>query len=240
MACDFLQWLAVPSGRDWIDVGCGTGALTQVILERASPRSVKGVDLSPGFIEYAGRFGTSGASFEVGDAQLLPIDTASVDTAVAGLVLNFVPDQLQGVREMARVTRPNGLVGAYVWDYAEKMELLRHFWDAAVALDPSAYELHEGNRFPICRGKPLAELFAQAGLQEIEVRPIDIPTDFRSFDDFWSPFLGGQGPASNYVMSLDEARRGAFRDRIQSNLPMAEDGSIHLIARAWAVRGRKP
>ena len=241
VAREFVEWLSVPAGVDWVDVGCGTGALTQTILDHARPRSVKGVDPSSGFIEYARAHVTGGvASFEVGDAQSLPIDTASVDAAVSGLVLNFVPQPLQAVTEMARVTRPGGILAAYVWDYTGKMELMRYFWDAAVALDPKASELDEGPRFPICHPGPLADLFAQAGLQGVDVRPIDIPTDFRDFDDYWSPFLGGQAPAPAYAMSLDEGGRAALRDRIRSQLPIAEDGAIHLIARAWAVRGCRP
>ncbi len=241
VAGEFLEWLTVPAEVDWIDVGCGTGALTQTIVDHASPRSVKGVDPSLGFIEYAKARITDGrVNFEVGNAQSLPIDSASADAAVAGLVLNFLSQPLGAVMEMARVTRPGGVIAAYVWDYAEKMELMRYFWDVAVALDPGAYELDEGRRFPICRPKPLSALFAEAGLHDVEVRPIDIPTDFRDYNDYWSPFLGSQGPAPGYAMSLNEAHRGALRDRLRSKLPIAEDGAIHLIARAWAVRGRKP
>jgi hypothetical protein len=141
---------------------------------------------------------------------------------------------------MTRVTRPGGTVAVYVWDYAGKMELMRYFWDAAVALEPTAYDLDEHPRVPICRPEPLAELFAGAGLRDVETRSIDVPTVFRDFDDYWSPFLGGQGPAPRYVMSLDDARRAALRDRLRSSLPAADDGAIHLIARAWAVRGRRP
>jgi hypothetical protein len=139
---------------------------------------------------------------------------------------------------MARAVRPGGVVAAYVWDYAGKMDLMRHFWDAAAALDPAAAELDEGRRFPICRPEPLAALLTQAGLREVEARAIDVPTRFRDFDDYWSPFLGGQGPAPGYAMSLGEARRAALRDRIRSRLPVERDGAIHLVARAWAVRGR--
>jgi hypothetical protein len=141
---------------------------------------------------------------------------------------------------MARVARPGGAVAAYVWDYAEKMELMRYFWDAALVLDPAAWEFDEGRRFPICHPSSLAGLFKNAGLQEVEVRPIDIRTHFRDFDDYWSPFLGGQGPAPGYAMSLSEERRGALRERIRSNLPIAKGGSISLMARVWAVRGRAP
>src|SRR3990172_6322891 len=239
VAREFLSWLSVPANKDWLDVGCGTGALTQVILEAATPHRVKGIDPSAGFIGYAKARTTSPlTSFAVGDAQSLPVEAASVDAVVSGLVLNFVPEPSRAVAEMARAVRPGGVVAAYVWDYAGKMELMRHFWDAAVALDPAAIDLGEGRRFPICAPKPLSELFARAGLEAVEVRPIDVPTRFRDFDDYWSPFLGGQGPAPGYTMSLSEDRRNRLRDRIRSNLPVSPDGTIRLIARAWAVRGR--
>jgi len=241
VAREFLNWLAVPERKDWLDVGCGTGALTRTIVEQANPNSVVGLDSSPGYIEYAkARSASPRASFEIAEAHSLPIGTASRDAAVAGLVLNFVPQPRPAVAEMARVVRPGCIVAAYVWDYAGKMELMRYFWDAAVALNPGAKELDEGRRFPLCQPEPLAELFAQAGLSEVEVRAIDVATDFRDFDDYWSPFLGGQGPAPGYAMSLSEERRATLRERIRSALPIAKDGSIPLIARAWAARGRKP
>jgi hypothetical protein len=117
------------------------------------------------------------------------------------------------------------------------MELMRYFWDAAVALDPAARELDEGPRFPLCHPEPLAQLFREAGLARVETRPIEVPTLFRDFDDYWKPFLGGQGPAPGYVLSLDAARRDALRERLRSTLPIGQDGGIHLTARAWAVRG---
>lgn len=241
VAREFLEWLAVPETKDWVDVGCGTGALTQTILTHNDPRSVRGIDSSPGFIEHA-KARVSGAcvQFEIGDAQALPIDAATFDVAVSGLVLNFVPQPLRGVLEMARVVRPGGVVAAYVWDYAGKMELMRYFWDAATALDGEAQELDEGRRFPICKPEPLADLFMQTGLRHVDVRAIDIFTTFRDFDDYWSPLLGGQGPAPGYAMSLSEERRAALRDRISSDLPIGKDGTIHLVARAWAVRGLVP
>lgn len=240
VARELLNWLAVPEEKNWLDVGCGTGALIQTIIEVANPNSVVGVDPSPGYVEYAkARVASPRARFEIGDARSLPFDTASQDAVASGLVLNFVPQPPQAVAEMARVVRPGGVVAVYVWDYAGKMELMRRFWDAAVALDPGAEELDEGGRFPICHPAPLSELFAQAGLSEVDVCPIDIATAFRDFDDYWSPFLGGQGPAPGYAVSLSDERRAALRERIRSELPIAKDGSIRLIARAWAVRGHK-
>lgn len=235
----FLEWLAVPEGKDWLDVGCGTGALTQAIVDQANPHSVTGVDPSSGFIGHArARVGGRHVRFHTGDAQALPIDSATMDAAASGLVLNFVPQPLQAVTEMVRVVRSAGVVAAYVWDYAGKMELMRRFWDAAVALDPAARELDEGRRFPLCRPEALAALFVGAGLLDVDVRAIDVPTVFRDFDDYWSPFLGGQGPAPGYAMSLSDTRRSLLRDRIRSQLPVEKDGCIRLVARAWAVRGR--
>src|SRR5262249_24780413 len=154
-----------------------------------------------------------------GDARALPVDSVNFDAVVSGLVLNFVPEPQLAVAEMLRVARPGATVAAYVWDYAGKMQLMRYFWDAATALDPAARELDEGRRFPICLPLPLRELFQGAGLQDVDVRHIDIATHFRDFDDYWSPFMGGQGPAPSYAMSLCEERREALRDRIRSSLP---------------------
>jgi len=238
VAGEFLAWLGVPPQRHWLDVGCGTGALTQTILAVTAPVTVTSIDASAGYVAHA-RAQTADlrAHFEVGDAQTLPYDTGSFDAAVSGLVLNFLPQPQRGLAEMVRVTRPGGTVAAYVWDYAGQMQLMRHFWDAAVALDPSAQELDEGRRFPLCRPEPLRRLFADIGLETVEVRAIDVPTEFQDFDDYWSPFLGGQGPAPSYAMSLDATRRASLRERIQANLTTAHDGRIRLMARAWAARG---
>ena len=239
VAKEFLQWLQLPAQLDWLDVGCGTGALTQAILQQTQPRSVTGIDPSAGFIDYAkAQITDPRVTFEVADAQSLPVQSARFDVAVSGLVLNFVPKPLLAAQEMARAVRPAGVVAAYVWDYAGKMELMRYFWDAAVALDPSASKLAEGLRFPICQPPALVALFSEAGLRDVQTHTIDAPTAFRDFDDYWNPFLGGQGPAPGYAMSLSEEHRGALRDRIRATLPIASDGSISLIARAWAVRGR--
>jgi SAM-dependent methyltransferase len=238
VARQFVAWLGVPADRGWLDVGCGTGALCEVILDRASPRHVTGVDPSDGFVAFARHKVTDPrVTFQVGDAQSLPFADRSFDVAVAGLVVNFISDQAKAAREMKRLTRPGGIVAAYVWDYAGEMQMMRRFWDAAIALDSNAIPLDEGRRFPVCRPEPLERLFRDAGLDDISLRSIDAPTIFKDFDDYWTPFLGGQAPAPGYCMSLTEDRRAALRDRIRASLPISEDGSIHLIARAWAVRG---
>jgi SAM-dependent methyltransferase len=241
VAKEFLSWLAVTTGKRWLDVGCGTGALSGTILAMASPAQVDGVDRSEGFAAYAREHVKDPrVRFEVADAQALPSPAESYDAVVSGLMLNFVPDPARAVAEMARVARPGATVGLYVWDYAGRVELMRYFWDAAGALDPAARDLDEGLRFPLCRPEPLAGLFRDAALARVETRAIDVPTVFRDFDDYWTPFLGGQGPAPGYAMSLDEARRVALRERLRAALPAGPDGSIRLVARAWAVRGTKP
>jgi SAM-dependent methyltransferase len=238
VAQGFLGWLTAPPGRRWLDVGCGTGALAETVLALAAPGEVVGIDPSPAYVAFAReRVDDPRARFEVGDARALQEATATFDAVVSGLVLNFVPEPERAVAEMARVARPGGVVAAYVWDYAEGMQMIRHFWDAAGELDPGARELDEGRRFPFCKPEPLADLFRTAGLGEVEVRAIDVPTVFRDFDDYWSPFLGGQAPAPGYAMSLGEERRAALRERIRAGLPTNAQGEHHLFARAWAVRG---
>jgi hypothetical protein len=153
-------------------------------------------------------------------------------------MLNFVPDAAGAVGEFARVASPDATVAAYVWDYAGDMQLMRYFWDVATELDVSIADRDEGRRFPICRPDTLSDAWSRAGLRDVEVRAIDVDTVFADFDDYWSPFLGGQGPAPSYAMSLPAAERDRLRDTIHARLPVAADGTIALIARAWAVRGR--
>jgi SAM-dependent methyltransferase len=240
VAREFVRWLSVEPGKRWLDVGCGTGALTGEILALAEPAGVRGVDPSEGFLGYARRHIVDPrVAFGAGSAMALPAPDRSFDLVVSGLVLNFVPDASVAVAEMVRVADVGGVVGAYVWDVPEGMQVIRFFWDAAAALDPEAAALDEGMRFQICKPEPLRALFLGAGLADVDVRIIDVPTTFRDFDDYWTPFLGGQGPAPSYAMSLPEDRRVALRDLIRSMLPIAADGRIELTARAWAVRGRR-
>lgn len=238
VATEFLEWLEVPVGRRWLDVGCGTGALSATILGRCDPAELIGVDPSEGYVAYAAaQVEDPRVSFEVTDAAHLP--DGPFDAVVSGLVLNFVPDPAAAVAAMT-IAAPLGTVASYVWDYSGRMELMRHFWDAAVALDPDAIPLDEGVRFPLCRPDRLEALWRKAGLVDISTRAIDIPTVFRDFDDYWNPFLGGQAPAPGYNMSLDHERRSALREHLRARLPIAADGSINLIARAWAVKGSTP
>lgn len=241
VAREFVAWLDVPPARGWLDVGCGTGALSQAILAKAEPAEVVGIDASSGFVAHAAaRTPDPRARFIVGDALDLPFPAASFDAAVSALALNFVHDPVAAVREMARVAGPEGAVAAYVWDYAGGMEMMRWFWEAAAALDPAAVALDESRRFA-ARWHPegLKALWRDAGLDSAETRAFEVPTVFRDFDDYWGPFVAGQGPAPGYVTALPDARRHDLRERLRDTLPAAGDGSISLTARAWAVR-REP
>jgi SAM-dependent methyltransferase len=234
----FVPALGVPAGRGWLDVGCGTGALTATVLAVADPARVTGVDPSDGFLMTArAQVGDARASFRLGDAQSLPFPGDDFDAVVSALALNFVPDPARAAAEFARVARPGAVVAAYVWDYAEGMGMMRAFWDAATEIDPDVADRDEVNRFPLCRPEPLRALWSGAGLGYVSVQAVEVPTVFRDFDDYWQPFLGGQGPAPGYVASLTAEHREVLRQRVRARLPVEVGGSIPLSARAWAVRG---
>lgn len=236
----FVDALAQPAGAHWVDVGCGTGALSATILDRAQPASVLGIDPSAGFVAHARASVTDPrARFETGDAAALPVADAAADVVASGLVLNFVADPARALAEMTRAVRAGGTVAAYVWDYADGMQLMRRFWDAAVALDAAAAPHDEALRFPLCRPPALRELFERAGLADVRTDAIEIDTVFADFDDYWTPFLGGQGPAPTYAMALAEPARAGLRERLRAMLPLQGDGSIALRARAWTVQGRR-
>jgi len=240
VAREFLEWLGAPANARWLDVGCGTGALTATILDTAAPAQIYSIDRSVAYAAFTRRsVSEARVMFAAADARWLPLASASVDVIVSGLVLNFIPDPEVAAAEMARVVRPGGTLALYVWDYAGEMQLIRHFWNAAAALDANAIGLDEARRFPVCHPPALENLLRAVGLQRVQSRAIDVPTHFRDFSDYWQPFLGGQGPAPGYAMSLDEEHRAQLRDRLRAQLPTAPDGSIQLIARAWAVRGAR-
>lgn len=238
IAREFIDWLQLPPQLRWVDVGCGTGALTETILACAAPAEVFGIDPSEEFVSEAiDRLQDNRVRFQIGEARALPLENTAVDVVVSGLVLNFVPGPAAAIAEMRRVVRAGGTVALYVWDYAGEMQMMRHFWNAVIALDPSARPLDEGERFVICNLERLLALFKECGIREPECTILDVPTVFSNFDDLWSPFLGGQGPAPTYLGTLSEDRQASLREHVRARLPTAKDGSIHLIARAFAVRG---
>lgn len=235
----FVDWVDASPGAEWIDIGCGTGVLTAMVLSRCGPLRVVAIDSSAAFLDMARQqVPDPHVSFKQGNAQALPESDDAFDVAVSGLVLNFIPDKEAAVREMVRVVRPGGMVALYVWDYAGHMQIMRHFFDTATAMDPRAREFDDGVQAPVCRPGPLSALLTGAGLVDVEVRAIDIPTAFESFDDYWTPFLGGTGSAPKYCMSLNDEAREHLRETIRKRLPTGPDGEILLAARAWAAKGR--
>ncbi|MGE0723693.1 MAG: class I SAM-dependent methyltransferase [Alphaproteobacteria bacterium] len=242
LAPRFLDWLAAPEDRDWLDVGCGTGALSSAILAACRPRRLCAIDPSAGFLAQArASVRDDRITFEVGDAQALAVDDASVDVVASALALNFVPDRAKALSEMRRVTRPGGIVGFYVWDYpGGGIGFMRAFWTAAAALDPAAADLTEDRRFPFCTETTLVAMVRDAGLVRIASTAIEAPTVFADFDDYWRPFTLGAGPAPGYCASLPADARERLRRRLDADLPRAADGSIAMTARAWAVKATVP
>lgn len=239
VAAVFLAQLDVAAKARWLDAGCGTGALTQTILAATDPAEVLGVDPSEGFLATARERNTDArARFEQGDAQSLALPDDAFDAVVSGLAVNFVPDPARAAAEFARVARQGAAVAAYVWDYADGMQFMRQFWEAATEVVPATADLDEGRRFPLCRPEPLQRLWERAGLTGVTVTAIEIPTVFADFDDYWTPFLAAQGPAPAYLASLPREQQAHIREVLRQRLPHTNSGIIPLTARAWSVSGQ--
>jgi len=238
IAPEFIAWLRIPRGVHWLDVGTGTGALADAVCSHADPASVVGCDPASPFIEFAQQHSRDvRQSFVIAGVGSLPRRPDGYGSVASLFALNFLPDPEGAVREMRSVAAPRSTVSACVWDYSEGMLFLRHFWDAAVSQDSAASALDEGTRFPLCRRDALTTLFRDSGLGDVRCEPIEIPTAFADFEDYWRPFLGGTGPAPSYVASLDADSRANLARKLDQTLPRGPDGTITLAARAWAVRG---
>jgi ubiquinone/menaquinone biosynthesis C-methylase UbiE len=238
LAEEFVRWLRPAPAGHWLDVGTGTGAVAAAICALAEPRSVVGCDPSAAFVEFArSRLADPRARFEVADAERLPRRDSGYDAVVSGLALNFFPDARRAVARQLDVVRPGGVVAAFVWDYADGMEFLRVFWDAAAEIDPRATDLDEGRRFTICDPDELEALFRSAGASDVRTGPLTVRTVFADFADYWRPLLGGVGPAPGFVALLDEEARRRLADTLRARLKSRDAEPIELGARAWAVAG---
>jgi SAM-dependent methyltransferase len=227
----FVDWRAKQE-RSWADIGCGTGELSLQVATKCKPSHLVGIDTSAAFVAQAAKYVSSG-DFREGDAINIDLADRGLDYAVSGLVLNFIPDKAKALSEMARIVRPGGTVGLYVWDYAGHMQIMRYFFDSARLIDPSSLAYDDGINAPICRPQPLLDAFNAAGLSDAETTAIDIPAAFVDFQDYWAPFLGGTGSAPKYCMSLEENTRNKIRDAIREKLPIGPEGEILLAVRAW-------
>lgn len=240
IAQEFLVWLNPASGSSWLDIGCGTGALTGMILNHVDVQNIIGIDPSQDFlIQAQHNIQSTKVHFQDGDGSSLHFNDDQFDYVVSGLALNFMSDPQHAIQEMVRVVKRDGWVAIYVWDYAGKMEWLKYFWSVAVMLDETAHQYDEGQRFPICQPDKLHNLFKKGELRQIEVRSIDVPATFDNFEHYWDVFQIGSFPAPAYLKALSADQRTQFKDKLRSTVPRQNDGSIQLITRAWAVRGQK-
>lgn len=238
LAPQLVTFAGVRDGDTVLDVGSGTGALTGAVAARAPSSRIIGIDPAASYVAFAGtRHPGDRIRFETGDAQQLRFADRSFDRTLSLLVINFIPDAAKALDEMVRVTRSGGTVSAAVWDYGEGMEMLRVFWDEAVALNPAAASRDE-RHMPLSRKGELAALWRRHGLVDVSETALTIQTRFTTFDDYWGPFLDKQGPAGAYVAALGATEREQLRVRLRRRLyGDRPDGPIALNARAWAVRG---
>lgn len=236
----FLAWLEPPAGSVWLESGVATGVLTQAVLKSCAPHHVTAVEKEPG---YPGtpreHFTNPMLRVRLAEPEQLPVANDTFQVAVSPLALNAVADPALALAELRRAVRPDGIVSGYLWDYPGRMDLIRTFWDAAVALDPGAQELADASRAGLGE-EALAELWCQAELTAVETHTILIPTVFPNFDTYWRPFLGGNNPAPTYCVGLSRQAREALRQRVSDALPIQEDGSINLLSRLLLVRGTVP
>ena len=234
----FVEFAGVRDGERVLDVGCGTGSLSATLVRVTGASKIVGIDPSKGFIEYARTLVTEPrVTFELGDAQELPYADGSFDRCMALLIVNFIPDAPKATKEMRRVTRSGGMIATTMWDGGRTHELTGCFWNAAVAIDPTAKRPAE-RRGSYGSAEALSDLLKGAGLTDIEVTDLTMPCQFSSFDDYWLPVTEGQGPSGAYLARLSEDDRAALRERLRQDLlGNRADGPFTLQAKAWAVKG---
>jgi SAM-dependent methyltransferase len=236
LASALTVFAGVQPGMRALDVGCGPGALTAALVERLGADKVCAAEPSEPFAAAcAARH--PGVEVVVSPAEALPFDDGAFDATLSQLVVNFMSDAEAGMREMARVTRPGGVVASCVWDYAGEMTLLRAFWDAAREIDPErAAANDEGVVMRWCREGDLADLWRDAGLSDVRVEPLLVRASYTDFDDLWSPLPTGVGPSGAFCKALDDGRQAALKRAYRRRLGVG-DGPFDLTARAWAVAG---
>ena len=240
LAADFLRWLAPPRRADWLEIGCGTGALTTTILSDCQPRSIVAIEPSRDLLAYARSMVIDKrVTFDIAEARSLPVPNSAFDVVTSALVLNFIPEKRAALVEMKRVLKPGGLLSFYVWDYpGGGMGFIDAFWQAASEIDDKARDLDEARRFEFCTPKGLASLCREAGLMTATIEPVEIETVFPDFNAFWRPFTLGAGPAPGYCAALSHVQRERLKSRLRERLGVEDP--IHLAGRAWAMKAVLP
>lgn len=233
----FLDWLEQPPGLRWLDVGCGNGAFTELLIARTAPAELQAIDPSQEQLAHARtRPGARMAAFHQGDAQSLPFPDARFDATAMALVITFIPDPARAVAEMVRVTRSGGSVGTYMWDVD----------DGGLPSEPMREAMRQvGVEYSILpstagRLESMRELWRRAGLQSVESRTIPIEVRYANFDDFWDSNTLPIGPQGCVFRSMDEATRERLRAHLRTTLPVEPGGEIAYRACANAVKGRVP
>ena len=234
----FVEWLGCPPGLRWLEIGCGAGALSRAILEKGEPGRLIGIDPSDQDLAQTRQTSRDArAEFQQGVMEALSFPEGSFDVIASGLVFNFLKDAPLAFREMQRVAIPGGCLAGYVWDFAGEMQVVRRFWDAAIAVDSAAAQADQAAIFPFCEPESLRQLFLVSGLRDVDVQPISATARFPDFATYWSALLAQDWTGGRFVNSLRESDQQAIRKRLYESLPLQDDGSFVLMVRAWAVRG---
>lgn len=234
----FLEWLAPPAGASWLDVGCGTGAFTELVIDNCAPASVVAVDPAETQLDRAREKAVAQrVAFRVADAQNLPMADDAFDVVVAALVINFIPDRPKGISEMRRVCRPGGVVAGYVWDFVNDGQPARPIRQGlrAIGIEPEPVPGQAESDLA-----SLQELFAGAGLENIAVQSTDLALSYSDFDNFWEMMTIRRTPAVKTILALPEADRARLIDAVRAELPPAEDGSVVCGACINAIKASAP
>jgi ubiquinone/menaquinone biosynthesis C-methylase UbiE len=243
LAVPFLAFAGLARGERVLDVGCGTGSLTFLLAQRPELEAITGIDYAAPYIEHASRRNSDPrVTFRVGDATALPFPDASFDRVLSLLMLHFVAQPERAVAELRRVARPGATVAAAVWDARGGFVANRLFHDTAAALDPEAAARRARNfTRPMTRPGDLATAWRQAGFADIATTELAIRMEFASFDDYWAPYLGKDGPGADYIATLGASAVARLHDAVRSAYLDGEaDGPRSYVAVAWAVKGTAP
>jgi trans-aconitate methyltransferase len=236
---DFIYWLKPDAGLEWLEVGCGTGALTSAILEKANPKQITAIDKSGSYIKQAmSDIIADNVIFLERGFESLP-SNETFDIITSGLVLNFLPDIKDSFQQMANKLKPAGQLSAFVWDYAGHYQPMRHFWDAAKEVSPIAQKFDAGVKFSICNEIKLTDLFQSAGLTNIRFTTLERIATFQSFDDYWLPIASAQGSVTEFMSSLNDPQTQKLKELLKQRLPIAINGEIKLIINALAIAGTR-